>query len=379
MHASSLIRSACAAPACLGLALSLACATAPATPAATTPAASDATPAAPAPATASAPAAAPAPDSSAAKPRLSLLSEHLIGGDGFWDYLTVDAAARRLYLAHSSVIEAIDLDSFEKLASVTGLDGAHGVAVVPELSKAFATSGRDGTVVRFDTKTLFADGKLEVGKRPDAIAYEPKSGRVFALLGGDKEAVAIDPFSFKVVGRIALGSKPEFAVALGGKLYVNLQDSSELAQLDPLALKITARIALSPCEEPSGLAADPVHGRLVAVCENHLLAAVDAASGKLLGTAPIGEGTDGVAFDEARGLALASNGEGTVSVIGFNSAGAPELLETLPTRKGARTIAFDPKSGHALTVTAEMGPPDPERHRPSIVPGTLKLLVLGAP
>lgn len=377
MHAPSLIRPACAVPACLGLALSLACATAPASPAAATaaPSPADATSSASAPA----PATAPAPDASAAKARLALLSEHLIGGDGFWDYLTVDAAARRLYLAHSSVIEAIDLDSFEKLASVTGLDGAHGVAVVPELAKAFATSGRDGTVVRFDTKTLFADGKLEVGKRPDAIAYEPKSGRVFALLGGDKEAVAIDPFSFKVVGRIALGSKPEFAVALGGKLWVNLEDTSELAQIDPLALKIIARIPLAPCEEPSGLAADAIKGRLVAVCSNHLLAAVDAASGKLLGTAPIGEGADGVAFDEARGLALSSNGEGTVSVIGFNAAGAPELLETVPTRKGARTIAFDSKSGHALTVTAEMGPPDPERHRPAIVPGTLKLLVLGAP
>ena len=220
-------------------------------------------------------------------------------------------------------------------------------------------------------------GKLEVGKRPDAIAYEPKSGRVFAMLGGDKEAVAIDPFSFKVVGRIPLASKPEFAVALGGKLYVNLQDTSELGQIDPVAMTLTARWPLAPCAEPSGLTADLAHGRLISVCENKLLSAVDASTGKLLGTSPIGDSSDGVAFDEARGLALSANGEGTVSVIGFNAAGAPVLLETLPTQKGARTIAFDSKTGNALTVTAQMGAPDPERHRPSIVPNTLELLVLG--
>lgn len=314
-----------------------------------------------------------------AKPRLSLLSEHLIGGEGFWDYLSVDADARRLYLAHSSVIEAIDLDTFARLASIAGVDGAHGVAVVPSLGKAFATSGRDGTVLRFDTKTLLPDGKLAVGKRPDAIAYEPKSGRVFALLGGDHEAVVIDPFSFTVVGRIPLGSKPEFAAALDGKLYVNLEDSSELAQIDPLAMKLAARWPLAPCEEPSGLAADAAHGRLIAVCQNHVAVAVDAASGKVLGSAPIGEGTDGVAFDDARGLAYASNGEGTVSVIGFDAAGAPQRLETLNTKKGARTIAYDSKSGHALTVTAQMGPPAPEQKRGSIVPGTLSVYVLGAP
>jgi len=313
------------------------------------------------------------------KPPLALLGTYPVGGEGGWDYLTADSASRRLYIAHSTQIEVVDLDSFEKLSSIPGIDGAHGVAVAPELSKAFATSGRDGTVLRFDTKTLLPEGKLQVGKRPDAIVYDPKSARVFAMLGADKEAVAIDAATFKVVGRINLGAKPEFAVALNGKIFVNLEDTSELAEFDPLSLKLLHRWKLAPCKEPSGLAADVAHSRLFAVCDNKLLVSIDAGSGKVLGSAPIGEGTDGVAFDSQRSLALASNGEGTISVIGFTAAGAPELQQTLPSKKGARTIAFDTKTNHALTVSADMGEPTAQNKRGAIIPNTFAVLVLGAP
>ena len=177
--------------------------------------------------------------------------------------------------------------------------------------------------------------------------------------------------------RIALGGKPEFAVALDGKLFVNLEDKSQLARIDTVTNKITGKFPLAPCEEPTGLAADEPHKRLIAVCSNHLAVSVDANSGKVLGSAPIGDSTDGVAFDEQRGLALAANGEGNISVLGFNEAGAPSLLETVPTKKGARTIAFDARTGHALTATARLGEPDPEHKRGAVEPGTFELLVFG--
>jgi DNA-binding beta-propeller fold protein YncE len=320
------------------------------------------------------------PESTAEKkPPLALLGTHPVGGEGGWDYLTADSASRRLYIAHSTQIDVVDLDSFEKLSSIPGIDGAHGVAVAPEFSKAFATSGRDGTVLRFDTKTLLPEGKVQVGKGPDAIVYDPKSARVFAMLGGDKEVVAIDAATFKVVGRINLGASPEFAVALNGKIFVNLEDTSELAEFDPLSLKLLHRWKIAPCKEPSGLAADVAHSRLFAVCDNKLLVSIDATNGKVLGSAPIGGGTDGVEFDPRRSLALASNGEGTVSVIGFTAAGAPELQQTLSTKKGARTIAFDAKTNHALTVSADFGPPDEQHKRGVVMPNSMVVLVLGAP
>ncbi len=206
---------------------------------------------------------------------------------------------------------------------------------------------------------------------------------MFTFNGPGANATAIDAATGTVVGTIAPGGKPEFAVAAGeGRIYVNIEDRAEVAALDARGLTVTARGPRTPCEEPTGLALDPGHGRLFAGCSNKLMAIMDAGTGRLLATLPIGGGVDGTAFDPATGLAFSSNGEGTLTVVREDGPDRFSVVENVPTQRGARTLALDAKTHNIYLATAEFGPPPaptPERPRPrpSMVPGSFVILVLG--
>jgi DNA-binding beta-propeller fold protein YncE len=206
---------------------------------------------------------------------------------------------------------------------------------------------------------------------------------VFTFNGRSKDATAFDAATGKVEGTIPLGGKPEFSVADGkGAIFVNIEDTAEIAQLDAKKLSVTRRYSLAPCEEPSGLAIDAAKRRLFSVCGNKLMAISDPDAGKVLATVPIGAGTDGAGFDPARGLAFSSNGgDGTLTVVS-ESGGKWAVVENATTRRGARTMTIDPKTHDIYLPTAQFGPP-PEptpqtpRPRPSAVPDSFELLVVG--
>src|SRR6266576_10562 len=305
-----------------------------------------------------------------------------IGGEGGWDYLTVDSKARRVYISRGTHVMVVDADSYAVLGDITGTNGVHGIAIASDMDKGFVSDGRDNNVTIFDTRTLKVLGTAPAGKNPDAIIYDPASKRVFAFNGSSKDATAIDAKSGTVAGTIPLGGKPEFAVAdEKGHVFVNIEDTSEIVQFDSNKLAIENRWKIAPGEEPSGLAIDRKHRRLFSVCSNKLMVVVNADNGNVVATLPIGQGTDAAGFDPETGFAFSSNGEGTLTVVHEDSPDKFSVVDTLPTQPRARTMALDVKTHQVFTVTAEFGPaPAPtaqqQRPLPPMLPGTFTLIAL---
>lgn len=312
----------------------------------------------------------------------SLWKKVKVGGDGGWDYLAVDADARRFYVSRSTRVMVFDADTLAQVGEIPDTPGVHGIALAPDLGRGFSSNGRGNTVTAFDLKSLQRIGDWKVtGENPDAIVYDAPTHRVFTFNGRSGNATVLDARSGNVVATIPLGGKPEFGVSDGaGRIYVNIEDKSEIAAIDPSKSEVVARWPLAPCEEPSGMAIDRKTKTLFVGCSNRLAGIVDAAAGKVAGTLPIGGGVDANAFDPGTGLAFSSNGEGTLTVIGKNVRGDYAVLQNVTTQRGARTMAVDEKTHRAYLVTAEFGPPpsptaDQPHPRPSMVPGTFTILV----
>lgn len=306
-----------------------------------------------------------------------------VGGDGGWDYLTVDTAARRLYITRQTRVMVFDADDLSSVGEIPNTSGVHGVAIATDLGKGFTSNGRAGTVTIFDLKTLKPIDEVKVtGENPDAILYNPTSQRVFAFNGRSGNVTVLDAGKGDVVGTLALGGKPEFAASdKNGLVYVNLEDKSEVAVLDAEGHAILRRWPLAPCEEPSGMAIDRRRGRLFIGCGNRLMAIVDIANGKVLATLPIGEGVDANGFDSSTGLAFSSNGDGTLTVVREDPEGHFAVAGNVATQRGARTMALDEKTHRVFLATSDFGPPpsptaDQPHPRPSRVPDTFRLLVL---
>jgi DNA-binding beta-propeller fold protein YncE len=304
------------------------------------------------------------------------------GGEGGWDYITVDTVGNRLFLSRGSHAMVIDLARDSVIGDIPNTPGIHGVALAPELNRGFTSNGRDSSVTIFDFKTLAPIGVVKIAARnPDAILYDPATKRVFTFNGGTANATAIDATTGAVIGNIDLGGKPETAVSDNGKIYVNVEDKSEIAVFDPTTLAVSARWPLAPCEEPTGLAIDRVHQRLFAGCGNKTMAIVDMRTGKVIATPAVGAGVDAAGFDPATQLAFTSNGEGSITVVHEDTPDKYTVVETVPTQRGARTMAVDPRTHRLYTVTAEFGPTpaptaDRPRPRPPMLPGTFVVLEL---
>ncbi|HEV3306082.1 MAG TPA: YncE family protein [Candidatus Sulfotelmatobacter sp.] len=311
-----------------------------------------------------------------------VVNTYKTGGEGGWDYLTADSAARRLYISRSTHVIVLDLDSGKTVGDIPDTPGVHGIAIAPELGRGFTSNGREGTVSIFDLKTLATSSKVKVGDNPDAILYDPATKRVFTFNGRSQDSTAIDATNGTVLGTIKLEGKPEFAASDGkGGVFVNIEDKSELTAIDASKLAVKSTWPLAPCTEPSGLAMDKKSRRLFVGCDNKMMAVVNADSGKVLATPAIGEGVDATAFDAETGLAFASCGEGVLSVIHEDTPDKFSMVENVPTQTGARTMALDSKTHNVYVVTAKFGPPpaataDNPHPRRSIVPDSFVVLVL---
>src|SRR5208283_1478163 len=190
----------------------------------------------------------------AADPGYHLIKKLQLGGEGGWDYLTVDSTARRLYISRSTHVMVVDIDSDKVVGDIADTSGVHGIAIAPELNRGFTSNGRANTATIFDLKTLQVLGRVKTGENPDAILYDSASNRVFTFNGRSKDATVFDAATGEVAGTIALGGKPEFAAADGkGKVFVNIEDTSEVVELDSRKLALIKRSSLKPCEEPTGM------------------------------------------------------------------------------------------------------------------------------
>jgi hypothetical protein len=262
--------------------------------------------------------------------------------------------------------------------------GVHGFAIAPQLGRGFASDGAEAQVSVVDLKTLRTISRVETGKNPDAILYEPNRREIYAFNAGSRSATVINAETGRAVSTIPLAGKPEFAVAdpKSRRVFCNIEDQSEVAVIDTGSHTVTATWPLAPGTEPTGMAIDAAHHRLFVGCHNKLLVMLDCDSGKVVSTVPIGAGVDACAFDDATQLAFASCGDGTITIAKEETPQKLTVVQTLQTERGARTMALDPSTHRIYTATAKIKPEQPatvrgKHHWPTYVSGTFHLLVYG--
>jgi DNA-binding beta-propeller fold protein YncE len=303
---------------------------------------------------------------------------YTIGGAGSWDYVIPDPPQHRLFIGRQDRVMVVDENTGKLLGEVTGIDGAHGVALVDHTGHGFATSGNDGTIVMFDLKTLKVLGRTPAAEDADDIIYDGPSDRVFSFNGDAHSSTVVEPETGKLVTNIPLGGKPESGASAGdGKVFVNITDTSEVVQIDVSSMKVERRWSTEPCEQPVAMGIDTTHHRLFSGCRSGLLAVSDYRAGRVVATARIGSGVDGTAYDPASGDIFASNGDGTLTIIHQDGPDAYHVLQTLSTAPGARTLGLDPTTHRVFVVTGTFGPrPAGARGRPPVVPGSFKMMVV---
>ena len=302
----------------------------------------------------------------------------------YFDYVSVDSAARRVYLSHGTEIKVIDADSGALIRNITGLKQDHGVAVASEFGRGFISDGAQGKVIIFDLETLKVTGEAKADNDADCVIYDPSSKHVFVMNGDPHSSTVIDAKSGNVVGTIALGGGPEFAVADGkGTVYINLEDKSELVAVNAATLEIKSRWPLAPAGAPTALAMDVRHHRLFSAGRNpQMMVVLDSESGKVIQSFPITAGVDAAAYDPETGMVFVSTRDGMVHVFHEDSPDKFSEAETIKTEYGAKTMGLDTKTHNLFLDTADFGPapaPTADRPHPNRVPiqGTFHVLVYG--
>ncbi len=309
-----------------------------------------------------------------------LLTTAKVGGEGGFDYVYADSAARRLYvprLGPSGKVTVFDMDTLKPVGEIAGVS-AHGAAV--DSGHGFGSSK---PVVMWDAKTLATIKTIEVQGGPDGI--DSFDGRVYVFSHAAPNVTVIDAKDGAVVGTIDLGGAPEQAVSDGkGHLYVVLEDNDKIAVVDAKTLAVTAHYDLAgkggTC---AGLAIDVKHNLLFATCRKpQTMVILNAADGKILETLPIGSGTDGAVFNPATMEAFSSQGDGTLTIVKENSPTSFAVEQTLTTMPRAKTLTLDTKTNKLFLITAEFGPappPEPGQRfsRAPMVPDTFSILVVG--
>ena len=302
------------------------------------------------------------------------------GGGGF-DYVTIDSDARRLYLSHGTQVDVINPDSGQLIGTIPDTPGVHGVALATEFKHGFTSNGRENKVSMFDPTTLQLINKIDVGKGPDGIYYDPATKRAFTNNHGSHDITAIDAKSGEVVGTVKVEGDGESAVIADGLVYVNIEDTSEVVIFDPKTLEVKKRFPIEVAKTPTGLAYDAKTKRLFIGCRNEpKMVVMDANSGKVITSFPIGRGVDYAAFDSQAKLIFFSCGEGVLNIFHEKSPDVYEDAGPVKTQPSARTMAFDPKTKKIFLSAAEYveTPATTPGGRPqrSVKPGSFVVLVV---
>ena len=311
-------------------------------------------------------------------PGFKLSKRFPVPGDGGFDYVTFDPSSNRVYTSHGTEVDVLDAGSGNLLGRVQNTPGVHGIAIVPSLHRGFTTNGGESMVSVFDTNTFETIKKIPVDKDPDFILYDPHSKRVLVCHGDSAVITAIDPEKESVIGKVALGGGAEASVVDGnGTGFVNLEEEAEVVAYDPQALTVKAKYPITGCKTPTGLAIDAAHSRLFIGCRSKVMAVMNADTGKVITTLPIGTRVDAVAFDADNKLVFCSNGDGTISVIRQKSPDEYESVGDIKTQESAKTMALDPKTKRMFLSAAEMVPPPAgQKGRPTPKTGSFTILVV---
>ena len=309
-----------------------------------------------------------------------LIKEIPIGGEGGWDYCSVDSAGQRLYVSHGTEVVVIDLARDQVVGVITNTPGVHGLAPAPELGRGFVSCGRENKAAIVDLKTLQILSKVDTGQNPDGMLYEPGQQEAYMFNGRGQSATVIDAKAGKEVATIPLGGKPEFAQAdpKAGRVFNNIEDKNEVAVIDTKTHTVVTNWPIAPNEEASGMAIDLKNHRLFLGCGgSKTMVMLDSTSGKVITSVPIGQGVDANAFDPGTGFAFASCGDGTTTIAHEDTPDKLTVVQTLETQKGSRTMTIDPKTHKIYLAAAKFEAPAEGQRRGKMVPGSFKILVYG--
>jgi DNA-binding beta-propeller fold protein YncE len=312
-----------------------------------------------------------------------VVARYPLPGVGGWDYLTFDNASRRIYISHATQVDVVDADNGKVVGSIPDTPGVHGIAIAPEFKHGFTSNGRENKVSMFDPSTLQLIKKIDVGKGPDGIYYDPASKRIFTNNHGTHDISAIDAASGEVVGTVkAEGDGEQAIIGSDGMIYVNSENTNEVVVFDPKSLEVKHRFPIGVAETPTGLAYDAKTNRLFIGCRKEpKLVVMDAGSGKVIANFPIGAGVDFAGFDPSAKLIFFSCGDGTLSIFHEKSANEYEDAGAVKTQQSAKTMAFDPKTKKIFLPAAEYDetPATGAGKRPqrTMKAGSFVLLVVG--
>jgi hypothetical protein len=306
------------------------------------------------------------------------------GGEDF-DYITVDSASRRVYLAHGTEVKVLDADKFSVVGTISGLKGCHGVLVLPDLGKGFVTDGDGANVAVFNLKTLKITRRIKSPPDTDSIVYDPASKLVFTFNGESKNSTVIDPIKETVVKAIDMGGSVEYPVADGkGTIFDDNEEKNDVVVVDTQTLTVKARWPVAPAGKPAAMEMDREHQRLFSSGRDpQFLVMMNANNGKIIQSLPISAGVDGSVYEAATGLLFVSTRDGKVHIFHEDSPDKLTEVQTLKTEFGTGTIGIDPKTYNLFLTTADFGPtpaaptkenPEAER-RP--IPGTFRVLIYG--
>src|SRR6266700_6976741 len=305
-----------------------------------------------------------------------------VPGTGGWDYLMIDSASRRIYISHATQVDVVDADKGTVVGTIPDTPGVHGIAIASAFKHGFTSNGRENKVSMFDSSTLQLIKKIDVGKGPDGIYYDERTKRVFTNNHGSHDVSAIDATTGDVVGTVKVGGDGEQAViGKDGLIYLNSEDTAEVVVFDPKSLEVKNRFPIGVAKTPTGLAYDAKTNRLFIGCRNEpKMVVMDAATGKVINSYPIGGGVDYAGFDPQAKLVFFSCGEGTLSVYHEKSGDVYEDAGAVKTQPSAKTMAFDPKTRKIFLPAAEYTetPPTEPGKRPTrtMKPGSFAVLVV---
>jgi DNA-binding beta-propeller fold protein YncE len=300
--------------------------------------------------------------------------DRIAGPDGRWDYVRVDTAHNRVLVAHGTSVTAVDLGTKAVTAKLSPGTLLHDA--MPVNGEVLVTDGGAGKAI-FTDKTGAAIATVQAGKNPDAATYDARSGLVLVMNHSGGDITLINAKTHAAVGTITVGGDLEAAALDGaGQAFVNVEDRNQIAVVDLAARRVTARWDLTGCDAPTGIAYDAADHMLISACDGST-EFVDARSGKVLQNLVTGKGADGVAYDARQKLAFVPSGRGgTLAVIAV-SPGKSAVVQTLTTQVSARTIALDERTGRLYLPSATYGPPASPGGRPTLVPGSFRLIVVG--
>ncbi len=335
-----------------------------------------------------------------ARPKPAAVGYHLIktvslpaapGGGEYYDYLSVDAAARRVYISHGTEVVVLNADDYSVVGKIDGLSRCHGIAVAKDLGKGFITDGdsREGATVQevviFDLKTLKVTGRVKTGQPDtDALIYEPVTKHILTFNGDSHNSTVIDAVKETVIANIDLVGKVEFPAVDGkGMVYDNNPEKNDVVAIDARTNTITARWPTAPEGAPTSMAMDQKTRRLFSAGRGpQFVTMMDADTGKILQSYPISAGVDANTFDPTTGMLFVATRVGMLHIYHEDSPDKLSEVEAVKTEYGAKTVQVDPKTHNVFLTTSDFNPPAaPTEKQPhplaTAKPGNFRVLVYG--